>query len=243
MSNNREEDRSSEEEDEYFPPISPGCFNCGGPHDHRVCQEPRNVFCFLCDWPGVTKATCRRPSCRAAYRTSERPRQAVPSPHQIQDAHPDIQPATVPSAEEEQHVGRPDQGQQELAAVTGPPVPAGEIIETEPTVEFVPLPGPSRLPSERPLTLRFPVASSSEDSATRELREILAQFFSLKGYSLPTETVVQVTATLEPPVEPVSPLEQVQDLIDLHPDSSDEVDPGFDIRNEVERFEKRGRFE
>lgn len=58
-------DGCSDEEDLYWPPISKGCWNCGGPHNHRLCpQQYRRVFCYLCGWQQVTVAMCQRPSCR-----------------------------------------------------------------------------------------------------------------------------------------------------------------------------------
>ena len=82
----------------------------------------------------------------------------------------------------------------------------------------------------------------------------MSQFFALKGYELPSDTVVTVSATLGgsgESSEPPNPPDEVQDLIQLHPDASDHVeddddpdlDTDFDIVAEVSRFQKRGKFD
>lgn len=91
--------------------------------------------------------------------------------------------------------------------------------------------------------MRFSVTATPEDPAERELREILTRFFSLKGYDLAPGMVVTVSAPFPPIDDPIVPLDQVQDLIQLHPDPSDEVqDEEFDIVNEVAEFETLGKF-
>lgn len=175
---------NGEEVAEYFPPISHGCWNCGSPnHDHRHCQKPRRIFCFLCGWPQVTVNGCPRPSCaEIRARNAQRgqveasrtvvsvPRASVAPVISSTSVTPSTSASSLPGSREEP--GCSGLGFRENLTV---------VVSGEGRIVRSPGKKPSQVQTARPC-LRLVISDSTE--VMRRLREALADF--LQSCKLPS---------------------------------------------------------
>lgn len=167
MSQHHNSDSSDEEEEPYYPPIIKGCFNCRGSHDHRWCPRPQyGPYCYTCGWPGKTKGTCPRPSCRMRHLTSWVNQTAPRARGQRAGVRPLVR---VPSPE---HPKTPPQRSEETSHERQPgPSWAQDFIEEVTVHRYT----PERLLSEENLELLIPPRREPElqdDPETEDLIDL-----------------------------------------------------------------------